>query len=44
MLNEGLETVIGSKGVKLSGGQIQRVAAARMFARKAESSQPLLFT
>lgn len=32
---EGLETVIGSKGVKLSGGQRQRVAVARMFARKA---------
>ncbi|MDF2588692.1 MAG: transporter ATP-binding protein [Anaerocolumna sp.] len=35
-LEKGLETVIGPKGVKLSGGQIQRVAAARMFARKAE--------
>lgn len=34
--DEGLETVIGPKGVKLSGGQIQRMAAARMFARKAE--------
>jgi ATP-binding cassette, subfamily B, bacterial len=35
-LDKGLDTVIGPKGVKLSGGQIQRVAAARMFARKAE--------
>ncbi len=29
----GLETVIGSKGVKISGGQRQRTAAARMFVR-----------
>jgi ATP-binding cassette subfamily B protein len=35
-LENGLETVIGPKGVKLSGGQIQRVAVARMFARAAE--------
>lgn len=35
-LENGLETVIGPKGVKLSGGQIQRVAVARMFARTAE--------
>jgi len=33
---EGIETLIGSKGVKLSGGQRQRVAVARMFARKAD--------
>ena len=32
----GLETVIGTRGVKLSGGQIQRAAAARMLARDAE--------
>ncbi|MDF2700448.1 MAG: transporter ATP-binding protein, partial [Haloplasmataceae bacterium] len=32
----GLETLIGPKGVKLSGGQIQRVAAARMFVRDSE--------
>jgi ATP-binding cassette subfamily B protein len=29
------DTLVGHKGVKLSGGQIQRVAAARMFARRA---------
>ncbi len=35
-LENGLDTVIGPKGVKLSGGQVQRVAAARMFARDAQ--------
>lgn len=35
-LKSGLETRVGPKGVKLSGGQIQRVAAARMFVRDAE--------
>ena len=30
-LENGLDTAIGPKGVKLSGGQIQRAAAARMF-------------
>ena len=33
---EGLDTMVGPRGVKLSGGQVQRVAAARMFARPAE--------
>ncbi len=33
---DGLETVIGPKGVKLSGGQVQRTAAARMFVRMPE--------
>lgn len=33
---DGLETVIGTRGVKLSGGQVQRAAAARMLAREAE--------
>jgi ATP-binding cassette subfamily B protein len=32
----GLETMVGPKGVKLSGGQIQRTAAARMFVRQPE--------
>jgi ATP-binding cassette subfamily B protein len=32
---EGLETRIGPKGLRLSGGQAQRVAAARMFAHSA---------
>jgi len=35
-LEQGLETVIGARGVKLSGGQVQRVAAARMFLRRPE--------
>lgn len=35
-LEHGLETVVGSRGVKLSGGQMQRVGAARMFVRDAE--------
>jgi len=32
----GLATVIGPRGVKLSGGQVQRAAAARMFVRQPE--------
>jgi ATP-binding cassette subfamily B protein len=32
----GLETPVGPKGVRLSGGQVQRAAAARMFVRDAE--------
>src|SRR4029450_12131774 len=35
-LENGLETMVGPKGVKLSGGQIQRSAAARMFVRTPE--------
>jgi ATP-binding cassette subfamily B protein len=35
-LEKGLETEVGPKGVKLSGGQIQRAAAARMFVRDAD--------
>lgn len=35
-LEEGLETMVGTRGVKLSGGQLQRSAAARMYARKPE--------
>jgi ATP-binding cassette subfamily B protein len=34
-LEKGLDTVVGPRGVKLSGGQIQRAAAARMFVRPA---------
>jgi ATP-binding cassette subfamily B protein len=33
---EGLETVVGPRGVRLSGGQVQRAAAARMLVRGAE--------
>ena len=33
---EGLDTKVGPKGVKLSGGQVQRTAAARMFVREPE--------
>ncbi|MBA9084917.1 ATP-binding cassette subfamily B protein [Fontibacillus solani] len=32
-LPDGLDTEIGPRGVKLSGGQVKRVAAARMFIR-----------
>ncbi|MDQ5851339.1 MAG: ABC transporter ATP-binding protein/permease, partial [Chloroflexota bacterium] len=32
----GLDTRIGPRGVRLSGGQVQRTAAARMFVRDAE--------
>lgn len=32
-LDNGLETLVGPMGIKLSGGQIQRAAAARMFLR-----------
>lgn len=35
-LENGLDSLIGPKGVKLSGGQIQRAAAARMFVREPE--------
>lgn len=33
-LPDGLETQVGTRGVRLSGGQIQRTAAARMFVRQ----------
>ena len=33
---DGLETVVGPRGVKLSGGQMQRTAATRMFIRDSE--------
>jgi ATP-binding cassette subfamily B protein len=35
-LEHGLETPVGARGVKLSGGQVQRAAAARMFVREPE--------
>jgi ATP-binding cassette, subfamily B, bacterial len=35
-LEHGLETTIGNKGVKLSGGQRSRAAASRMFVREPE--------
>ena len=35
-MEHGLQTLVGSKGVRLSGGQAQRAAAARMFVRDAE--------
>jgi ABC-type multidrug transport system fused ATPase/permease subunit len=35
-LENRLNTVIGTRGVRLSGGQVQRTAAARMFVRAAE--------
>jgi ABC-type multidrug transport system fused ATPase/permease subunit len=36
VLERGLDTLVGPRGVKLSGGQVQRAAAARMFVRGAE--------
>ncbi len=35
-LERGLDTMVGARGVKLSGGQAQRSAAARMFVRQPE--------
>ena len=35
-LVDGLDTVVGPRGVRLSGGQVQRTAAARMFVREPE--------
>ncbi|MCX6050098.1 MAG: ABC transporter ATP-binding protein [Chloroflexi bacterium] len=37
-----LETVIGARGMRLSGGQIQRTAAARMFVRGGPQGADLL--
>lgn len=36
MLDAGLETEVGTRGVRLSGGQVQRTAAARMLVREAD--------
>jgi ATP-binding cassette subfamily B protein len=35
-MERGLDTPVGAKGVRLSGGQVQRVAAARMLVRAPE--------
>lgn len=35
-MEQGLQTLVGPRGVRLSGGQIQRAAAARMYVRDAE--------
>ncbi len=35
-METGAETLVGPRGVRLSGGQVQRTAAARMFARRAD--------
>ena len=35
-LENGLDTLVGPRGVRLSGGQVQRTAAARMFVRQPE--------
>ncbi|MEM7125400.1 MAG: ABC transporter ATP-binding protein [Chloroflexota bacterium] len=35
-LEDGLETIVGPRGVKLSGGQVQRAATARMLVRQAQ--------
>jgi ABC-type multidrug transport system fused ATPase/permease subunit len=35
-LEAGIDTMVGARGVKLSGGQAQRSAAARMFATEAD--------
>lgn len=41
-LEQGLETIVGPRGVKLSGGQVQRTAAARMFVRGGPQGAELL--
>jgi ATP-binding cassette subfamily B protein len=35
-LEAGLDTLVGTRGVTLSGGQVQRAAAARMFVRETD--------
>jgi ATP-binding cassette subfamily B protein len=41
-LTHGLDTLIGPRGVRLSGGQVQRTAAARMFVRGGPQGAELL--
>jgi ATP-binding cassette subfamily B protein len=36
LLKDGLSTLVGPRGIRLSGGQVQRAAAARMFVRTPE--------
>ena len=36
VIEDGLDAMLGARGVRLSGGQRQRTAAARMFIRKPE--------
>lgn len=36
LLKDGLATLVGPRGIRLSGGQVQRAAAARMFVRTPE--------
>jgi ATP-binding cassette subfamily B protein len=36
VLERGLDTLVGPRGVRLSGGQVQRAAAARLFVRAPE--------
>lgn len=35
-MEEGLDTLVGPRGIRLSGGQLQRSVAARMFVREPE--------
>jgi ABC-type multidrug transport system fused ATPase/permease subunit len=35
-LENGIDTLVGPRGMKLSGGQVQRVCAARMFSRDSD--------
>jgi ATP-binding cassette subfamily B protein len=35
-MHAGIDTLVGARGLRLSGGQLQRTAAARMFIREPE--------
>lgn len=41
-MDQGLDTLIGPRGMRLSGGQVQRTAAARMFVRGGPQGAELL--